>query len=303
MWEQVPCNLCGADDYCVRIRPSVHEFDPHDVLSASGGIRGTQQIVECRRCGLRYVNPRIRPAWVVAAYSEAVDQLYAEAGPGRMETFRRGVKLLEGFCPERGRLVDVGSACGFFVRAAQDAGWDAEGVEPSRWSAEYGRSELGVDIFAGVLREAEFPDESFDAVTMWDVLEHLPDPAAELREVQRILKPGGVLLVNYPNAGSRLARLAGKNWWFYLSVHLYYFTPRTLTQLVEKNGFVVEAHRRHFQVLPLGHLIKVAGIYLGGLATVCHGAARALRLTELKLPYYASQANLIAIKPKDGAGR
>jgi len=288
--------LCGSTDYRVKIRPWVRDFDPAAILSASGGIRGTQQVVICQDCGLEYVNPRLRSEQVLSAYSNAVDELYAEAGPGRLATFRRGLSLVGKFCPNRGRLLDVGCACGFFVRAAQDAGWEAEGVEPSRWSAEYGREKLGVRIFPGTLREARFPAESFDAVTMWDVLEHTADPLSELKEVHRILKPGGVLVVNYPNVGSLLARLAGRNWWFYLSVHLYYFTPRTLGQLLQRAGFQIRAHRRHTQVLPLGHLIKVASIYVGGAARICHAAARALRIADLKLPYYAAQANVIAVK-------
>ncbi len=301
MWEEVPCNLCGSDDYRVKIRPTVSEFDPREVLSASGGIRGTQQVVECQRCGLMYVNPRLRGDFVIDAYSDASDELYAEAGAGRMATFRRGLKLLEAFSPRRGRLLDVGSACGFFVRAAQEAGWEAEGVEPSRWSAEYGRTQLGVRIFPGVLREAGFPDTYFDAITMWDVLEHVPDPLSDLQEAHRVLKPGGVLLVNYPNAGSLLARLAGRHWWFFLSVHLYYFTPRSLNRLLGKAGFEVRAQRRHVQSLPLGHLIKVASIYVGGAARTLHTVARALRLADLALPYYAAQANVIGVKASQEA--
>lgn len=296
LWEEVPCNLCGCNEYRVKIRPWVHDFDPEQILSASGGVRGTQQIVICQRCGLEYANPRLRSDRVVAAYSRAVDELYAEAGPGRMATFRRGLELVEKFCPERGRLLDVGCACGFFLRVAQDAGWEAEGVEPSAWSAEYGRSKLGVSITPGTLREVRFSEESFDVVTMWDVLEHMPDPTAELREVYRVLKPGGLLVVNYPNAGSLLARLAGRAWWFYLSVHLYYLTPHTLARLLEKAGFRVRAHRRHVQVLPLGHLIKIASIYVGAAAKIFLRAARALRIADLKLPYYAAQANVIAVK-------
>jgi 2-polyprenyl-3-methyl-5-hydroxy-6-metoxy-1,4-benzoquinol methylase len=300
LWEEVACNLCGSKDYRVKIKPWVTDFDPQKILSASGGIRGTQQIVLCRQCGLEYVNPRLRSEQVVSAYGQAVDELYAEAGPGRLATFRKGLKLVESYCPERGRLLDVGCACGFFVKAAQDAGWQAEGVELSQWSADYGRDKLGVKIFPGLLSEAKFPDNSFDAITVWDVLEHVPDPISELNEIYRILKPGGLLLINYPNTGSLLTRLAGRNWWFYLSVHLYYFTPRTISRLLEKAGFKVIAHRRHTQVLPLGHLIKIAAIYLKGAARLGYKLAAALHLTEMPLPYYAAQANVIARKPAGG---
>jgi|WetSurMetagenome_2_1015567.scaffolds.fasta_scaffold207137_1 2-polyprenyl-3-methyl-5-hydroxy-6-metoxy-1,4-benzoquinol methylase len=298
-FESVACNLCGSVEYRVKFQPWVDEYDPQKVLSASGGIRGTQQIVICKQCGLEFVNPRLKSGLVVAAYSSAEDELYTQAGAGRLATFQRSLKLIERYSSPPGRLLDVGCASGFFVQAAGQAGWQAEGVEPSRWFANYGREKLGVTIFPGTLREAKFPDAAFKVITVWDVLEHVPDPLAELREIYRILEPGGVLLVNYPNAGSLLARLAGRNWWFYLSVHLYYFTPRTIAGMLNRAGFEVKAHRRHIQVLPLGHLIKVASIYLGKIAELMFRVTRALHLSELKLPYYASQANIIAVKSSE----
>src|SRR5437762_1155547 len=205
----VECPLCGRDFSKVLYQPWNNSVDTREVLSASGGVRGTQTIVRCLHCNLVYVNPRLRPDVVVDSYAAAEDEIYVGAANGREQTFRRCVSLIEGYSP-KGKILDVGCAAGFFVKAASDAGWDAIGVEPCRWLADYGASQLGAKIVPATLAEANFPDASFDVVTMWDVLEHVPDPVGDLVEVFRILRPGGLLVINYPDVGTWQARLAGR---------------------------------------------------------------------------------------------
>jgi len=293
---RVSCPLCGGTRYKTLYEPWNINVDPRQVLSASGGVRGTQYIVKCDDCHLIYANPRPRPDIVVNSYAASVDEIYVGAGTTREATFQRCVKIVEKHAT-RGQLLDVGCAAGFFVKAARDSGWDAVGVEPSRWLAEYGSSKLGVKIIPSTLAEARFPAESFDVVTMWDVLEHVPDPYAELLEVFRILRPGGPLVVNFPDVGTWLAKLAGKNWWFYLSVHLTYFTQKTLTAMLAKAGFSDFQVRPHFQVLNLGHLVKMGALYAPSLAKGLGAVVAILKMANIPIPYYASQTNVIARKP------
>lgn len=298
-WEEVPCNLCGSTNYSILYEPTCKDFDPREVFSASGGVRGTQRIVKCRQCNLVYVNPRLKPEFVISAYSNAVDQLYVSQEEGRLKTFEKGLKLVESYAPRKGKILDVGCAAGFFVKVAKEHGWDACGVEPGRWMGEWGRQKNNINIIDGTLREAKFAEGCFDVVTMWDVLEHTPDPVAELAEVYRILKPGGILVINFPNVGSKLARLAGRNWWFFLSVHLYHFTPQTITTMLEKNNLSVLSLRRHFQTLELEHLIKMVGLYSRIISDLGLKISSLLRIGKLQIPYYASQANVVAIKNID----
>ena len=162
-------------------------------------------------------------------------------------------------------------------------------------------TQLGVRILPGTLAEAKFPDESFDVVTMWDVLEHVPDPLTEVREVFRILRPGGLLVVNYPDIGTWIARLAGRQWWFLLSVHLTYFTQNTLKAMLSRVGFTALSFRPHYQVLNLGHLIKMGGLYVPVVSKVFGRTIGALRLDSIPIPYYASQTNAMARKPSIGS--
>lgn len=293
----VNCALCGKNDTQTLYEPWNTEVDLRTVLSASGGVRGTQYIVKCNHCGLIYANPRPRAEEVIDGYSSAIDEIYVGAAAGRTGTFRRCVELVDKYAA-RGKLLDVGCAAGFFVKAASDAGWDAMGVEPCRWLANYGINELGVKVLPLTLSEAKFPDHSFDVVTIWDVLEHVPDPLAELHEIFRILRPGGLFMVNYPDAGTWQAKLAGKHWWFYLSVHLTYFTRDTVQAMMRKAGFGDFVIRPHYQSLELGHLMKMVGLYSDPLSRFGLKACQALRIDGLPIRYYASQTNVMARKPR-----
>ena len=302
--EHVPCNACGADDaqvlYPMLDQRRVEAIPLDERFAASSDIQGGEQIVRCRRCGLAYMNPRVIPSSIMAGYTEADNSTYVSQSSGRMSTFRRCVKLLEPYAGTHRRVIDIGCAGGFFVKAADEAGWEAHGVEPSRHLVGYARRELGLSrVEQGTLSDRRYPDGFFDAVTYWDVLEHLPDPMQELREVSRVVRPGGAVLINYPNFASVWSRLLGRKWWFVLSVHLYYFTPETMRKMLDQVGFDVVESRMHFQELSLGYLFTRLEAYAPALARAGGRAVRALGLADRQVRYYASQTNVIATR-RDG---
>ena len=162
------------------------------------------------------------------------------------ENWRRTFRDRLGDLPKvPGKLLDVGAATGFFVEQARVAGWDAIGVEPSAWAAEYARNELRVDVHTGILEVMQFPDEAFDVVTMWEVIEHLPDPRTTLGEVRRIIRPGGRLVLSTPDAGSLAARLSGRRWlgWRKVPEHVFFFDRANLDRLLRQSGFQPVRHR------------------------------------------------------------
>jgi len=295
-YETVVCNLCGSSEYKVKYKPTNTDFDPKEIFSASGGIMGTQQIVECKQCGMIYVNPRIKQDVVISGYSDAEDELYVSQEEGRINTFKKALKLVEKYSPDKGKILDIGAAAGFFLHVAKENGWETFGVEPSKWMSEWGNKKFNVNIKNGVLKDVKFENGFFDVVTMWDVLEHTPDPMSELKETARILKDNGILIINYPNIGSKLARLAGSKWWFILSVHLYHFTHKTIRAYLEKNGFEVIKISRYYQTLNLEHLVKMVGLYNKPISNLGLKVVKLFRMGNLQIPYYASQANVIARK-------
>ncbi|MBN2251417.1 MAG: class I SAM-dependent methyltransferase [Candidatus Altiarchaeota archaeon] len=301
----VQCNLCGGNDYVV-----VHEkLTPREAVeitekySAAKGVLCTDQVVRCRDCGLVYINPRLEGSAIVEACSLGDDKVYVSQEEGRLNTFRKGLKFVEGYA-KKGKLLDVGCAAGFFLKVAKDAGWDVKGVEPNKWLGDYGRGKFGVDVFTGTLHEASFDAGSFDLVTMWDVLEHMPDPKAGLREANRVLKNGGILVVSYPDYGSIFSKVLGRRWWFFLSHHLYYFTPKTLERMLEDSGFEMVKKKRHTQSLKIGYMINMAKNLGGSKSAILlfgsiHGALRLTGLDRLQVVYYASQKDVVARKVKD----
>ncbi len=296
IFTNVKCNLCGADDYIVMYKATKTEYDPSVVISAAGGIIGTQQIVKCKHCGLIYVEPRLESEFVINSYKNSTDELYVSQTTAREKTFHHYLNIVEQYSPKKGRILDVGTASGNFLKIAKENGWEVAGVELSNWLAEYGNKRYDVNIFAGTLIEARYPDNYFDVVTIWDMLEHSTNPLAELKEVNRILKKDGILIINYPDIGTPMAKVAGKHWWFLLSNHLYYFNSTTIRKMLEKNNFLVLRTKMHFQSLELGYLVKMLSIYNKTIANILSKIIYILRLNSLLVKYYASQTNIISRK-------
>lgn len=298
--EYVPCNLCGADDYAI-VYPAVpiketDEIDLSTRFAASSDSIASEQVVKCKRCELVYLNPRVKQQLILEGYTKADNSTYVSQGEGRLRTFRRVLRQIRRHLPQQGRLLDVGCAAGYFLRAAREEGREVHGVEPSCWLVNYGNETFGVNIRQGTLRGAKFPSDHFDVVTFWDVLEHLPDPSSELAETARILKSDGVVLINYPDFGSIWARVFGRRWWWILSIHLYYFTPRTIGRMLQKHGLEPIHRRLHFQDLSLGYLTSRLEPYSPRVAGIVRSVVRSLRLSAVNVRYYASQTTVLARK-------
>ena len=225
----------------------------------------TDQVVECQGCSLVYVNPRPASELTIGSYSDAVDPVFVAQNDSRIATFRKSLSgVLEKLKQQGGegrRLLDIGCAGGAFPAAARDLGFDPVGVEPSRWMADFARRTYGLDVRDGILKPGMFPPGSFDVVTLWDVIEHVPQPDDVLTLAHSLLKPGGLLLVNYPDVGSAAAWLLGKRWPFWLSVHLFYYTRATMARQLSKAGFSLLWQEPCWPSLPLSYVLKRAEPY------------------------------------------
>ena len=163
---------------------------------------------------------------------------------------------------------------------------------------EFAKKNYNVSLLPVELEEAQFKDNSFDIITMWDVLEHVPNPLHTLKEIKRILRPDGLLVINYPRIDDPLARVFGKRWWFLLSVHLFYFTPKTLTAYMQKVQFEKVLHAMHIQSLEYGYLVKRLTTYSSALAKAAESLCAIPNFREFPIPYFASQYLLIARNKK-----
>jgi len=210
-------------------------------------------LVQCTQCGLVYQNPRPTPAEIGEHYPLEYES-YADVVVGKKRNWllqqaldhgsRKRVRFVTRHKPQGGRLLDIGCAAGAFMLGMEaHGGWQTFGVELSEDVALLARSRHGLEVLPGTLEQASFGDAVFDAVTMWDVFEHLHDPAGSLREVHRVLKPGGLLLLRVPNLASWDAELFGE-YWAGLDAprHLYIFTPDTLERMLTQADFDVLDH-------------------------------------------------------------
>ncbi len=137
-----------------------------------------------------------------------------------------------------GSVLDVGCGTGRQLALMRRHGLDASGIEPAEHACRVAREHLGLNVRCAALADADLPAASFDAVTLFDVLEHLHDPVGDLRRVHRLLKPGGAVFVRAPNIASLQARLLGR-WWYGLDAprHLFHFSPPSLARVLAAAGF------------------------------------------------------------------
>jgi 2-polyprenyl-3-methyl-5-hydroxy-6-metoxy-1,4-benzoquinol methylase len=229
----VKCNQCGADDYSVRFPK---------------GFAQLHRIVTCNQCGLMYANPqelvdceRFQLEDYPKVFDEANGGQYFRKQHVQLPDNLRALRVLNELAPKRGRLLEIGSFCGIFLDRIRTNGWDVTGLEPDRGVADYSRAKYGLNIVDGVLPQPALASEHFDAVMMLHVIEHMPDPSENLREIRRMLKPGGVLVVETPRFDSLMFKILGRRERSLgnCNGHIYFFTVPTLRRMLEKNGFEV----------------------------------------------------------------
>ena len=300
--ESVPCNICGSVEAHVLQpaqydRAALRETDFSRTFSSSSDEPLNHQLVACVRCGLQYVSPRLRAESVLGGYAAGSDEQFVSQARGREITFGRSLDLIERVWNAKpGRLLDIGTGGGSFPYIASERGWTAEGCEPNHWLCEWAQQNYGLPIRPGTVFDQKYPANSFDVVTLWDVLEHTPDPKTEVRETHRLLKEDGLLVINYPDIGSWIARLMGRSWVFLLDVHLYYFTRTTIRKLLEDAGFDVVCVRPHFQRLALGYVLQRAAPIAGALVRLAERLCRLAGIGNVQVPYWMGQTLVVARK-------
>jgi 2-polyprenyl-3-methyl-5-hydroxy-6-metoxy-1,4-benzoquinol methylase len=238
------CDLCGS----TTVR---------ELYTAKDRLRNTEerfQITECCGCGVMRTLPDMSQAELAGFYPndywggpEPSDRWIASSQSDK-------TSFLAGCGLAGGRILDVGCGSGFFLRALDAKLWDRFGVDLSPAAAEEVVRSIGSGrVVSGTLTQSTWADSSFDVVTFWSALEHSNEPRANLREARRIIKPGGSLIVQLPNAASYQARVFRGDW-FALDAprHRYHFTLSTLDRLLSETGFQIydksyfsRAHNSH----------------------------------------------------------
>jgi SAM-dependent methyltransferase len=251
--EVIDCPLCGGPE----------SFPLHQ--------EGSFQMVRCSSCQFIYLNPRPTSEFLLRFYQDYLPENGSsiKAWQRMMEpVFKKAANLIQQY-KEKGELLDVGSGFGFFLSEMKNRGWDVTGIEISQKAMDYARDVLGLTIHPGPLEKANFPDNYFDAVTGFYVIEHLPYPMVFLRECHRILKPGGLLLLRYPHTTpiKNLLQIFGiKNRLYDLPAHLSDFSPKMIQRCLERIGFGKCQHLIGGYTFPGDPGKRTASILFGSLS-------------------------------------
>lgn len=263
--ETVPCLLCGGEHF----EPVIQATDP---LTGMGGVFS---VVRCRDCGLHFTNPRPTEDSIGLFYP---NDYAPWGGQEKALTFRQRwhdqfelavLKTGFGYPAERislsdrlksllgrlwirrsaqrqnwipwrspGRLLDFGCGGGDFLLAMQKLGWQVEGMDNAADCANEVTRRTGIPVHTGSLPHPEIKPESFDAVSMWNALEHVHQPRETVRAANRALRPGGILVVGVPNIASWAFEQFREQWYpLKLPRHLTHFTPDTLSETLNAEGF------------------------------------------------------------------
>lgn len=286
------CPLCGGGRAKEIFRwPRPRRREPSGLPTESAYGRAGR-IVRCETCGL------VRQADVAdAPYEDAADPEYASETAGLEQTAARNLDVIERYRRPPGRLLDVGCGTGVLLEVAAGRSWETIGVEPSEWAAGVARRR-GLDVISGRLEDAALEPGSFDAVVLADVIEHVVDPLRVARRIERLLAPGGVLLICTPDIGSVAARVLRRWWWSVLPGHLVYFSRATLSRLLDDAGLVVVELRTHPKTFSVDYYAGRLTGYARGLGALARrGAAAVLGGDRLVTPDFRDRLAAVAVKP------
>ncbi|HET7037986.1 MAG TPA: class I SAM-dependent methyltransferase [Thermomicrobiaceae bacterium] len=278
--EEVACPLCGPS----RTRTL---FVARDRLL---GGPGAFPVTRCLCCGMVYLNPRPTAGALGAYYPDVYYPLKEEPDPTALAIARglctRVAGWVERADASNPSVLDIGCGTGLFLREARERGWTVEGIELSASAAAYARERFGLPVRQGTLAQTTLPNGAFDVITMWHVLEHLPDPLATLRQVQGALRPGGLLLLAVPNVASLEARLFGRRWYSLDAPrHLYHFSPATVEAALRRAGLRPER---------IVHSAGTAGLVYSLMGDLT-GVSLKLRRRPLSAPAYRRAARALSL--------
>jgi len=249
----------------LKIKGKPQDSSPAYKITEDKSDLSSLRIVRCVKCGLAYARPQEPIRSIYLKYRDMQDEVYISEERGRRMAAKILLKKIERY-KRGGKILDVGCATGFLLDEAKQRGWQAYGVELSHWAVTYGKEHFNLNIFEGLLKEAEFPPNHFDAIVLMDSLEHLPNPKKTLEELRRILKPNGILCISTPDIDSFLSKILGARWWGIQQSHLYYFSKKTLEKMLDAAGFTVARRSSHERVFSVAYWNKRLSSYNKGLS-------------------------------------
>jgi len=208
----------------------------------------------CLNCGLVCLHPKPTTETLTKNYEDYLSVQPEEIGNWESmvkPVVTRSADLIESRSRTvRGKLLDIGCGYGFFLQEMKSRGWQVNGIEISQTGRKYAKNRWDIEVFSEPLETLRFPENSFDVVTLFYVIEHVLEPLDLMKEVNRILKPKGLVILRWPHS-TPIVRLLGplsrKLDLYHTPYHLYDFSPKTIGRLLNRTGF------RCIETLIAGH--------------------------------------------------
>ena len=248
------CILCNASKFRI-----IHQKD-------------RWKYCRCLNCGLVYLHPRPTAQELMKNYEDYLPTPSEEIDKWEKmmkQIVDKSADLIEARTNTGGgRLLDIGCGYGFFLKEMKLRGWDVEGVEVSQTGRQYARDKWGINVYSQPVEDIDIPENSFDVVTLFYLIEHVNNPMALLREVNRILRPGGLILLRWPHT-TPIVRLLGplsrKLDLYHTPYHLYDFSPETMKMLMAITDFKNVETIIGGYTLPPREMNRWASMIFGGL--------------------------------------
>jgi 2-polyprenyl-3-methyl-5-hydroxy-6-metoxy-1,4-benzoquinol methylase len=290
--DLLPCIACGCT-YHVERYPASNAARESEVYSCTSTAHGSHgRIVRCLGCGLVFTNPRLSESDVLSLYSQVEDKTYLENADARLETFSYNFDAIREFLPKTGRLLDLGSYCGFFLKVARDRGYDVMGVEPSTWASSYARDTLGIQTVTGGIGDLPEQTPAFDVICSWDVLEHVSNPVAELASINERLRKGGIFAFSTLDYGNWYPRLMGERWPWMMDMHLYYFDQKVMKEMLESVGFRLLHTRNYRHIITFEYFLRKVGAMGIPGADALRRVVERTPLRTIRIPFYFGDIQL-----------
>ena len=231
-WEMIYCPVCGSESF-TRLFQKQNEI-----------------FVRCESCMLVLINPRPIYNQGLSTYDHDYSEHYAIKSGKKLRRCRRWVNRVRRRYGLGGRWLDIGCSVGFVVVAAEEAGFEGYGIDIEPWGLEYGRKNFHLqNLSQGMLEKQHYPDHYFKVISLYDVIEHVPDLNILVAEIKRILTPGGVIDIITPDISHWRVPGLLENWKeIKPSEHLYYFNQHILSRLLQKHGLKIV--KKRFNIKP-----------------------------------------------------
>jgi len=247
------CPICGSEDFALFASSKDKFYGSEEVFNLN----------KCSSCSLIFLNPKPGPEEVLKYYPHNYHCYFKKklSWEDALDLYLMNRRYRKIIIKERksGKLLDIGCATGTFLSEMQKRGFEVWGLDINKEVAESARKQFGINVFACELKQADYPSNFFDIVTLWGVFEHLYELKTSLGVIRRILKPNGLLVISIPNAGCLEFKLLGEFWaGLDMPRHFYAFDTYNISLLLASNNFHI------LKITPFGGGSKVFALSMEG---------------------------------------